>query len=125
MKELITAVNQLLIAEDDSVIKLGQPLAADRAKIALSPVPELGPERTLVLGLNQRLNTMLCPPGKSGELVTAVAEGVSWAESGFGLPSSLRMIFPWFPMQRQVLVSGTSGTVDGGTRAHWHGSPLG
>jgi voltage-gated potassium channel Kch len=49
----------ILIAEDDSVIKLGQPGAADRTKVALSPVPQLGPERTLVLGVNQRLRTML------------------------------------------------------------------
>jgi Trk K+ transport system NAD-binding subunit len=49
----------ILIAEDDSVIRLGRLGTPDRAKIALSPVPELGPERTLVLGINQRLHAML------------------------------------------------------------------
>jgi voltage-gated potassium channel Kch len=49
----------ILIAEDDSVIRLGQPGTADRAKIDLSPVPTGGPERTLVLGVNLRLRTML------------------------------------------------------------------
>ena len=49
----------IVIAEDDSVIRLGTPGVVDRSRISLSPVPALGPERTLVLGVNQRLTTML------------------------------------------------------------------
>jgi voltage-gated potassium channel Kch len=49
----------ILIAEDDSAIRLGQPAVPDRTKFSLSAVPQLGPERTLVLGINQRLRTML------------------------------------------------------------------
>ncbi len=67
----------ILIAEDDSVIKVGQPGLVDRAKIALSPVPDHGPERTLVLGVNQRLRTMLA---ELDEYVTKGSEVVVVAD---------------------------------------------
>jgi voltage-gated potassium channel Kch len=68
----------ILIAEDDSTIKLATPGAPDASAISTAPAPKPHPERTLVLGYNSGLKGMLreldeyVPKGSS---VTVVSEG--------------------------------------------------
>ncbi|HEY8589842.1 MAG TPA: hypothetical protein VIL55_09855 [Naasia sp.] len=59
----------IFIAEDDSTIRVAQPGTPDPQRISDHPPAGRGPERTLVLGYNSRLHTML------GELSEYVADG--------------------------------------------------
>ncbi len=70
---IATGDSLVLIAEDDSAIRLGTEQAPDRDRIQRHPKPEVGPERTLVLGYNRRLRTML---GELDEYVAAGSEVV-------------------------------------------------
>jgi voltage-gated potassium channel Kch len=59
----------ILIAEDDSLIKMGAPGPVEEAAIGVAPRPVSVPEHTLVLGYNAGLHTIL------GELSEYVAPG--------------------------------------------------
>jgi Trk K+ transport system NAD-binding subunit len=66
----IAAGDQLiLIAEDDSTIKLGTGGSPDQSAISTAPVGAVGTERTLILGVNERLHTIV------SELDEYVADG--------------------------------------------------
>ena len=59
----------IVIAEDDSTIRLGTPGVADAEAVSTAKLPRIKPERTLVLGYNSGLEVML------GELSQYVAKG--------------------------------------------------
>ncbi len=67
----------IVIAEDDSTIKLATPGVPDAAAISISSVPPLSPERTLVLGYNAGLTRILDELDDyvaAGSSVTVVAD---------------------------------------------------
>lgn len=77
---LLTPGDQLIvIAEDDSTIRLGTPGRADEGVVSVAAAPAEGPERTLVLGYNDSLRFMLRELDEysaSGSQVTIVADQV-------------------------------------------------
>jgi voltage-gated potassium channel Kch len=67
----------ILIAEDDSTIRLGTGGAPDESAISTASPPTSGPERTLILGVNLRLHTILT---ELDEYVAAGSEAVVVAD---------------------------------------------
>jgi len=75
----------IMIAEDDSTVKLGTPGQADLAVISNAVAPQQAPERTLILGFNAELPTILhelsqyVTAGSSVHVVADV-EDTAWPE---------------------------------------------
>jgi voltage-gated potassium channel Kch len=73
----ITAADHLVvIAEDDSTIRLAEPGAFDPGEAHKLPAPSMGPEHTIILGKNPGLNVLLreldqfVAPGSTAQIVT-------------------------------------------------------
>ncbi len=91
---LYEAGDQLIvIAEDDSVIKLATPGAPDASSVSTAKAPKAKPERTLVLGYNSGLQGMLRELNEYVPAASVVTVLADVAEPTFPAYANLKITF--------------------------------